>query len=188
MRSLIAALVLCFAFPLAALAQRPALVDRIVAVVNKEAITLSELDDQVAMAERQLQRQGTPLPDHAALERQVLDRLIRVKAQLQLAKEAGIRVDDVQLDRAVERIAENNNMTLAAFRGALERDGVSFDKFRNEVRDQIVLTRLREREVDNKIQVSDSEIDLYLEQSKDASKQRTEYNVAQILVRLPDQA
>lgn len=188
MRSLIAALVLCFAFPLAAHAQRPALVDRIVAVVNKEAITLSELDDQVAMAERQLQRQGTQLPDHAALERQVLDRLILVKAQLQLAKETGIRVDDVQLDRAVERIAENNNMTLAAFRGALERDGVSFDKFRNEVRDQIILTRLREREVDNKIQVSDSEIDLYLEQSKDASKQRAEYNVAQILVRLPDQA
>ncbi|MGA8005194.1 MAG: peptidylprolyl isomerase [Burkholderiales bacterium] len=188
MRSLIAALVLCFAFPLAALAQRPALVDRIVAVVNKEAITLSELDDQVATAERQLERQGTPLPNHADLERQVLDRLILVKAQLQLAKETGIRVDDVQLDRAVERIAENNNMTLAAFRSALERDGVSFDKFRNEVRDQIILTRLREREVDNKIQVSDSEIDLYLEQNKDASKQRTEYNVAQILVRLPDQA
>ena len=73
MRSLIAALVLCFAFPLAALAQRPALVDRIVAVVNKEAITLSELDDQVAMAERQLERQGTPLPNQADLERLELD-------------------------------------------------------------------------------------------------------------------
>ncbi|MGH8736233.1 MAG: peptidylprolyl isomerase [Burkholderiales bacterium] len=189
MRSLIAVLVLCFAFPLGALGQQgPALVDRIVAVVNKEAITLSELDDQVATAERQLKRQGTPLPDHAALERQVLDRLILVKAQLQLAKESGIRVDDLQLDRAVERIAQNNNMTLAAFRSALERDGVLFDKFRDEVRDQIILSRLREREVDNKIQVSDSEIDLYLEQNKDAAKQRTEYNVAHILIRLPDQA
>ncbi len=188
MRSLIAALVLCFAFPLGARAARPALVDRIVAVVNKEAITQSELDDQVAMAERQLGRQGTPLPDHAALERQVLERLILVKAQLQLAKETGIRVDDVQLDRAVERIAENNNLTLAAFRSALERDGVSFDKFRDEVRDQIILSRLREREVDSKIQVSDSEIDLYLAQNKDASRQRSEYSVAQILVRLPDQA
>lgn len=189
MRSLIVLLVLCAAFSQAALGQqRPTLVDRIVAVVNKEAITMSELDDQVAMAERQLRRQGTPLPDHAALERQVLERLILVKAQLQLAKENGIRVGDVQLDRAVERIAENNNMTLAAFRSALERDGVSFDKFRDEVRDQIILTRLREHEVDSKIQVSDNEIDLYLEQNKDAAKQRTEYNVAQILVRLPDQA
>jgi peptidyl-prolyl cis-trans isomerase SurA len=192
MRRLIAAFLLCFAVPVGALgqgqAQAPVLVDRIVAVVNKEAITLSELDDQVAMAERQLKRQGTPLPDHAALERQVLDRLILVKAQLQLAKEIGIRVDEPQVDLAVERIAENNNLTPAAFRSALEGDGVSFDKFRNEVRDQIILTRLREREVDSKIQVSDSEIDLYLEQAKDASKQRAEYDVAQILVRLPDQA
>jgi peptidyl-prolyl cis-trans isomerase SurA len=188
MRSLIAALVaLCCAFPPGALAARPVLVDRIVAVVNKEAITMSELDDQVASAERQLRRQGTPLPERATLQRQVLDRLILLKAQLQLARRTGVRVDEVQLDRSVERIAENNNMTLAAFRSALERDGVSFDKFREEVRDQIFLTRLREREVDNKIQVSDSEIDQYLEHNKDASK-RVEYNVAHILVRLPDQA
>ena len=188
MRSLIALLVLCFAFPLGALAQRPELVDRIVAVVNKEAITLSELNDQVAAAERQLRRQGTPLPEHSALERQVLDRLILLKAQLQLARGTGVRVDEVQLDRAVERIAENNNMTLSAFRTALEHDGVSFDKFREEVRDQIILTRLREREVDNKIQVSDGEIDQYLERNKDASKPRFEFNIAHILVRLPDQA
>jgi peptidyl-prolyl cis-trans isomerase SurA len=188
MRSLIAALVaLCCAFPPGALAARPVLVDRIVAVVNKEAITMSELDDQVASAERQLRRQGTPLPDRATLERQVLDRLILLKAQLQLARRTGVRVEEVQVDRAVERVAENNNMTLAAFRSAIEHDGIPFDKFRDEVRDQILLTRLREREVDNKIQVSDSEIDQYLERNKDASK-RIEYNVAHILVRLPDQA
>jgi peptidyl-prolyl cis-trans isomerase SurA len=188
MRSLIAALAMCIAFPLGAFAESPLLVDRIVAVVNKEAITLSELNDQVAAAERQLLRQGTPLPERSALERQVLDRLILLKAQLQLARGTGVRVDEVQLDRAVERIAENNNMTLSVFRSALERDGVSFDKFREEVRDQIILTRLREREVDNKIQVSDSEIDQYLEQNKDASKPRTEFEIAHILVRLPDQA
>ena len=131
---------------------------------------------------------STPLPEHSALERQVLDRLILLKAQLQLARGTGVRVDEVQLDRAVERIAENNNMTLSAFRTALEHDGVSFDKFREEVRDQIILTRLREREVDNKIQVSDGEIDQYLERNKDASKPRFEFNIAHILVRLPDQA
>jgi peptidyl-prolyl cis-trans isomerase SurA len=188
MRSLIAALVLCFAFAPGAFAQAMSLVDRVVAVVNKEAITLSELNDQVAAAERQLRRQGTPLPDHATLERQVLERLILVKAQLQLANDLGIKVEDVQLDRAVQRIADNNGMSLADFRKALESGGVSFDKFRKEVRDQIILTRLREREVDSKIHVSDSEIDMYLEQNKDKLQQRTEYNVAHILVRLPDQA
>jgi len=188
MRSLITALVLCFAFAPGAFAQSMSLVDRVVAVVNKEAITLSELNDQVTAAERQLRRQGTPLPDHATLERQVLERLILVKAQLQLAKDLGIHVEEVQLDRAVQRIADNNGMSLAAFRGALESGGVSFDKFRNEVRDQIILTRLREREVDSKIHVSDSEIDMYLEQNKDALQQQIEYNVAHILVRLPDQA
>ena len=188
MRRLIAALVLCFAFAPGAFAQAMSLVDRVVAVVNKEAITLSELNDHVAAAERQLRRQGTPLPDHATLERQVLERLILVKAQLQLANDLGIKVEDVELDRAVQRIADNNGMSLADFRKALESGGVSFDKFRKEVREQIILTRLREREVDRKIHVSDSEIDMYLEQNKDTLQQQTEYNVAHILVRLPDQA
>ena len=188
MRSLITALVLCLAFSSGAFAQRMSLVDRVVAVVNNEAITLSELNDQVAAAERQLRRQGTPLPEHATLERQVLERLILVKAQLQLANDLGIKVEDVQLDRAVQRIADNNGMSLADFRKALESGGVSFDKFRKEVREQIILTRLREREVDRKIHVSDSEIDMYLEQNKDTLQQQTEYNVAHILVRLPDQA
>ena len=188
-RKLIAAFAFATLLPQAAHAQAPLPVDRIVAVVNKEVITASELADQVDAAERQLRRQGTPLPDHAALERQVLERLILVKAQLQLARETGIKVDDAQLDKALERIAESNHMTVGEFRQTLERDGVDFDKFRREVRDQIILTRLREREVDDKIQVSDSEIDLYLEQQKEnAGAPKEEYNVAHILIRLPDQA
>jgi peptidyl-prolyl cis-trans isomerase SurA len=189
MRKPIAAFVVALLFPLIAVAQPSVLVDRIVAVVNKEVITSSELADQVAAAERELHRQGTPLPDHATLERQVLERLILVKAQLQLARDTGIKVDDVQLDRAIERIAERNKMSVGEFRRALERDGVQFDKFSSEVRDQIILTRLRQREVDDKIQVSDSEIDLFLEQNKEnALASKLEYNVAHILVRLPDQA
>jgi peptidyl-prolyl cis-trans isomerase SurA len=188
-RKLIAAFAFVTLLPHVALAQGPVPVDRIVAVVNKEVITASELADQVDAAERQLHRQGTPLPDHAALERQVLERLILVKAQLQLARESGIRVDDTQLDKAIERIAESNHMTVGEFRRTLERDGVDFDKFRRDVRDQIILTRLRQREVDDKIQVSDSEIDLYLEQQKEnAAGAKEEYNVAHILIRLPDQA
>jgi peptidyl-prolyl cis-trans isomerase SurA len=164
------------------------LVDRIVAVVNKEVITLSELNEAIAAAERQLRRQGTQAPEREVLERQLLERLIIDKAQLQWARESGIRVDEVQLDRALQRIAEQNNLTLADFRAALEKDGVAINRFRDDVRDQIMLTRLREREVDDKIQVSDTEVDLFLEESKAQPAEREEYNVAHILVRVPDQA
>ncbi|TAK86284.1 MAG: molecular chaperone SurA [Betaproteobacteria bacterium] len=173
--------------PPAAAAQNASLVDRIVAVVNKEVITLSELNEAVSAAERQLRRQGTPAPERPVLERQLLERLILEKAQLQMARDSGIRVDDLQLDRAVQRIAQNNNMTLADFRRALERDGVVFDTWREELRDQILLSRLREREVDDKVQVSDSEIDLFLEEMK-TQPERAEYNVSHVLVRIPEQA
>jgi peptidyl-prolyl cis-trans isomerase SurA len=168
-------------------AQRVILVDRIVAVVNKEVITASELAERVGLAERDLRRQGTNPPDRETLEKQVLERLILDKAQLQHARDTGIRVDEVQLDRAIERIAENNKLTLAGFRRALENDGVSFVRFRGEVREQIMLARLREREVEDKVQVSDSEIDAYLKEKKDAPDE-SEYNIAHILVRVPDQA
>jgi peptidyl-prolyl cis-trans isomerase SurA len=142
----------------------------------------------VVAAERQLRRRGTLPPERAVLERQMLERLILDKAQTQLARDSGIRVDELQLDRAVQRIAQSNNLSLADFRSALERDGLTFDLFRQDVREQIVLTRLREREVDDKIQVSDSEIDLFLEAMKSAPAERAEYNLAHILVRVPEQA
>jgi peptidyl-prolyl cis-trans isomerase SurA len=174
--------------PLGAAAQGVALVDRIVAVVNKDVITASELSEATAAAERQLRRQGTPLPERALLERQMLERLILEKAQLQLARDTGIRVDELQLDRAVQRVAQNNNMSLSDFRRALERDGVSFPAWRDDLREQIVLSRLREREVDDRIQVSDTEIDLFLAELKERPAARGEYQVAHILVRVPEQA
>lgn len=180
-------LLLLLALPLACAAQRIALVDRIVAIVNKEVITLSELDEAVGMAERELRRRGTPLPERSVLEHQMLERLVLTKAQLQHARDSGLRIDDLQLDRAVQRIAESNKMTLADFRRVLERDGVSFDGWRQQVREQMLLERLREREVDNRVQVSDTELDLFLEQMKNRPE-AVEYNVAHILVRVPDQA
>ncbi len=168
--------------------QRIVLVDRIVAVVGREVVTASELAERRDLAERQLRQQGTPLPERAVMERQILERLILDKAQLQLAKENGIRVEEVQLDRALERIAENNKMSLSAFRDALEKDGVSFEKFRDEVRQQIQLQRLREREVDDRIEVSDGEIDQFLAESKGGSGARSEYNLVHVLVRVPEQA
>jgi peptidyl-prolyl cis-trans isomerase SurA len=181
-------LALLLAAGAAAAQQNVQLVDRIVAVVNKEVITLTELGQAVKAAQRQLQRQGSQAPPREVLERQLLERLILDKAQLQLARDSGVRVDEVQLDRAVQRIAEDNKMTLADFRKALEKDGVPFEAFRQDVRDQIVLSRLREREVEDRIQVSDTEVDLFLEETAGAQGARDEFNVAHVLVRLPDQA
>ncbi|MFY9316836.1 MAG: peptidylprolyl isomerase [Burkholderiales bacterium] len=169
-------------------APRIELVDRIVAVVGKEVVTLSELAERRDFAERQLRRQGTPLPERALLERQILERLIIDKAQLQLARDSGIRVEEVQLDRALERVAEQNRMSLPEFRQALEKDGVAFARFREEVRQQIQMQRLREREVDDRIEVSDAEIDQYLADQKTGGSTRGEYNIAHVLVRLPEQA
>ena len=183
---LIAALI---AAPLVASAQGSVvLVDRIVAVVNKDVITYSELSAAVQSAERTLRRQGTPAPERPVLERQMLERLILEKAQLQLARDSGIRVDELSIDRAVERIVQGNKMTLADFRRTLESDGVPFDAWRNDVRQQMTLARLREREVDNKVQVTDTEVDLYLEALKSRPTEGAEYNFAHLLVRLPEQA
>jgi peptidyl-prolyl cis-trans isomerase SurA len=185
-RILLSLLVLLAALP--AGAQGVALLDRIVAVVNKDVITLSELNETVATAERQLRRTGTRPPAREVLERQMLERLIIDKAQLQLARERGIRIDELQLDRAVQRVAESNKLTLADFRRALEADGVPFDAWREDLREQIMLSRLREREVDERIQVSDTEIDLFLEEMKNRPGEGIEYHLAHIVVRVPEQA
>ncbi len=169
-------------------ATRIVLVDRIVAVVGKEVVTQSELAERRAFAERQLRGRGTPLPERAQLERQILDRLIIDKAQLQLARDSGIRVEELQLDKALERIAENNNVSLAGFRQILDRDGVPYERFREEVRQQILMARLREREVDDRVEVTDAEIDQFLAEARSDGSARNEYNLAHVLVRLPEQA
>ncbi len=166
---------------------RVALADAIVAVVNNEVITRQELLDQMRVVEARMKSQGIALPSEQEFERQLLERMIVDRAQLQLAKEEGIRVDDSTLDRAVARIAEQNKMSLPEFRTRLEHEGTPFASFREEVRDEIVMQRLREREVDNKIQVSESEIDNYLAAQAGAA-QAQEFNVSHILVRIPENA
>ncbi len=182
------ALLLLALMALPAAARDALLVDRVVAVVNKDVITLTELAEHTARAEAELRRQRIAAPERAALERQVLERLVLDKAQLQLAANTGMRVDELQLDRAVQRVAQNNNMTLAELRRALERDGVEFERFRAELREQILLTRLREREVDDRVEVSEAEVDLYLEEHKASLAAKVEYDVAHVLVRVPEQA
>lgn len=168
--------------------RRIALVDRIVAVVNNEVITRVELQGQVDRSLDELRRRKVPLPPAEDIERQALERLIMDRVQLQFANQSSLKVDDLELDRAISRIAESNNMSLTEFRRTIERDGIAFDRFREEIRQEIVLTRLREREVDNKITVGDSEIDNYLLEQKDAKVAPSEYQLAHILVRIPEQA
>lgn len=167
----------------------PRTLDRIVAVVNGEVITHNELREKVEAVSRTLSRQGTQMPAADVLEKQVLERMIVDKATLQLANDEGLRVDDFQLDRAVQRVAESNSMTVQAFRDRLEREGTPFARFRDDLRKQILIERLRAKEVDDKIQVGEGEIDNYLaEQSGNAPGAAQEVDVAQILLRVPEQA
>ncbi len=136
--------------------------DRVVAVVNDEAITLSELKARVANVERQLKGQNTPLPAQDVLTRQILERLIVDRAQAQLARESGIAISDAELDAALRRIADANRFSLQEFRTRLEKDGIRWNRFREEVREEITLSRLREREVDSRVTVTDGEVDNYL--------------------------
>ena len=163
-------------------------VDRIVAVVNDEVITEYDLRDQLRQVSANLEKQGTPLPPAGVLQRQVLERMINTRVQLQFAKETALRVEDAQLERTLARIAEENRLTLAQLRQALEKDGVSFAKFREEVRGEIVVARLREREVDSRIVITDAEIDNFLRTQESQEGSPDEYNLAHILVRVPEQA
>ena len=176
-----------------ALAQKPpasriVLLDRIVAVVNDQVITRRDLDERVTTVLTQLRQQGTPLPPRDVLEKQVLERMIFNQVQLQFAKETGLRIDDATLDKTLSRIAEDSKLTPPQLRAALEKDGISFAKFRDDIRDEITITRLREREVDNKITIADSEVDNFLSTRQIQEGETDEYNLSHILVSVPEQA
>lgn len=170
-------------------ADAPVLIDRIVAVVNDDVITRHELDERLAIVMRELGKQGTRLPDMAALEKQLLERMIMEKLQAQFARETGVQVDDTQLDKALQRIGQENKFaTLAEFRSRLEQDGVDYKKFREEIRGEIISTRLREREVDSKLMISEGEIENYLATQAKQNSRNGEYLLSHILVLVPEQA
>jgi peptidyl-prolyl cis-trans isomerase SurA len=168
--------------------RQPVVLDRIVAIVNDEAITALELDERARFAIKQLAQQGTSPPPKPVIERQLLERMIGDRVQLQLAKESGLRVDDTDLERAIVRIAEQNKLSLSTLRAALEKDGVPYSKFREDIRNEIILSRLREREVDNKIVVTESEIDALLSSSADEQMRADELNLSHILIVVPENA
>ncbi|MBI3140473.1 MAG: peptidylprolyl isomerase [Rhodocyclales bacterium] len=186
-RCVIAAVAVAVAAPAWGQRATPAVqADRIVAVVNDEVITLYELRSRLATVERQLGKQGVQLPPRDVLERQLLERMIVERVQLQFAKETGLRVDDAQLDQTLTRIAQNNRMDLGDFRAALERDGIAWAKFREEIRGELILGQIKEREVDSRVVVSEGEIDNFLANAEAGGNE--EFNLAHILLRVPEQA
>src|SRR5687767_14459961 len=187
-RALAAALALLAAAAPAQQTRVPVVIDRIVAVVNNEVITRGDLDERYRLATVQLKQQGTAPPPRDVLEKQILDRMVIDRVQLQLARETGLRVDDSDLDRALQRIAQDNKLTLPQLRAALEKDRIPFAKFREDIRSEIVLARLRQREVDNKIVVSESEIESFISAQQGRDQRREEFNLSHILVTVPENA
>ncbi|TXI44918.1 peptidylprolyl isomerase [Methylophilus sp.] len=159
--------------------------DRIIAVVDQSVITEREMLNRMESVKTQMIKKGVEVPPDEVLQKQILERLIVDSLQLQLAAQTGIKVEDAQLDKTIERIAEQNNLTLPAFKKALEEDGTQFYKFREDIRNDIIIARLRERDVDNKVNISEAEIDNYLT-TQEKEGDLDEFNISQILIRLPE--
>ena len=172
----------------AKLAVRPVSLDRVIAVVNDEAITQYDLDDARSVVVKQMKQQNVQQPPSDVLDKQVLEHLITERALLQYAKESGIKVDDTAVDRTIQRVAEDNKLTVDGLRQALAKDNIPYAKYREDLRNEIVVQRLREREVDQTITVSDAEVDNYLAMAKAQAGGDAEYLVAHILVVIPEQA
>jgi peptidyl-prolyl cis-trans isomerase SurA len=167
---------------------RAVLIDRVIAVVNDEVITRYELNNQKRAVLAQLKRQGVNPPSEADLDAQVLERFINERVQLQHAKETGVRVDDEAVNAALQNIAQQNKMSMQQFQTTLKSDGLSLEQFREELRNDIILNRVRDREVDSRVIVTDSEIEGYIANSKLQGQLDAEYQLAHILVLVPEQA
>lgn len=162
--------------------------DRIVAIVNNDVITQIELDEQVRVIKAQLRQQRIALPGDDVLRRQVLERMALEQIQLQLAAEVGVVVDDDALNQTINGIAAQNDLSLTAFRAVLQEEGYEFTLFRENIRHEMVLARLRQQHVDSRINITEQEIDNFLAIERRQGRGNDEYRLAHILVALPDSA
>lgn len=162
--------------------------DRIVAVVNNEVITYNDLNDRLSTIIRQLQKESTQLPPQDVMQKQVLEQMINTQVQIQEAKETGIKVDESTLDKTLQRIADENKVSMTDFRRLLEQDGISWAKFREEIRGEVMISRLREREVEGNVNVTEGEVDTQLSLEAREANTDQEFRLAHILVVVPEQA
>lgn len=164
------------------------LLDSIAAVVNEDVIMMSEVRQKALQVGSKIRQQGQPLPPQGVFERQILESLIQSRLQLQLAERTGLRIDDESLNRTVSNIAAENNVSLSQFREILEDDGYSFESFREDIRNEIIINRLRQRQVDQRINVTDREIDNFLANEKLQGNLETEIRLGHILIATPESA
>jgi len=162
--------------------------DSIVAVVNKDVIVRSELEREIALALPQLRGQGTEMPPRATLERQVLDRMIDKRLQLQEAERVGIKVEDGALTQAMTNIAERNHLSLEELQTALAASGIRFEDFREDTRAQIIMSQLQAREVIKNITVTAPEVKRFLAREADSLIDRTDVRLSHILIAVPETA
>lgn len=160
--------------------------DRILVVVNDGVILQSELDRALEEARTQIQKRGIGTPPEDALRAQVLERLILTRVQTQRAQQAGIRVDDRELNEVLTDIAKQNNMTLAQFAEAVKADGLDYLSVRDQIREEVLIQRLRAKEVESRVSVTDQDVDLLL--TSIGTDENTEYRLSHILVSVPEGA
>lgn len=161
--------------------------DYIVAIVDRELVTNAEVQQRLAALRREAAQGGQALPPDDELRRRMLDTLIDERAQLSAARESGVRIDEAELDRTVANVAAQNRITLAQLRERLQRDGIEFSRFRSNLRDQLLLERVREREVQSRIKISDSEVETLLA-SRASGVAPPQFNIAQLLIGVPEGA
>ena len=163
-------------------------VDHIVAIVNDDLITRNELDKEINKILARLRQAGQQVPPKSAVEKQVLDKLIEERLQVGKAESLGINVTPDMLASMIGNIAKNNNLTLSELRTTLAAEGLSFTSFQKQIEKQVLLSRLKNQEIINKINVSDAEIDSLLKQDKQIGRKNTEYLLQHILIGLPEGA
>ena len=174
--------------PAAELSKRGELLDRVVAIVNDNVVTASELDEQVEMITERLKEQKTQLPPADVLRKQVLDRLVVQEIQLQRAARVGLRISDEQLNGALNEVAQRNKISLSDLPRALAAQGMDYGSYRENMRKEIALSSLRQRDVLAKINITPRELDQFMERQKKLPSATTEYNVSHILIAVPQDA
>lgn len=162
--------------------------DKIIAVVDEDVIMQSELEQQIERARNDIRRRGSEPPSYAVLEKQVMERLILQKIQIQIAAQTGVKVTEEALDKAIGDIARKNNLTDAKFKEILATEGYDYSIFREDIRREILVSRLRREEVDKRVQVSDREIDNYLSNQERGESDDAEFQIAHVLISIPDGA
>lgn len=184
-----AVLGLCASFLLSSAVQAQVVpLDRVAAIVDNDVVMASQVTERMAAVRDQLQQGGVQMPPEDVLREQVIDRLVLESIQLQMGERAGIRIDDASLNQTMQQLAARNGVTIEEFRAALERDGISYEQAREQIRREMIINRVRQRRVAERIQVSEQEIRNFLNSEAGRMQTAPEYRLAMIVLPVPEGA